>query len=159
MMKPKSKLTVIGMGSLIKSDDGIGIQILRKLKENEELKEVPLLEVGTSPMNYLEKISNSKIIIGIDAVYGGEGPGSIYRFTLDEIERKGETRKDAHGFSLPDVIELARARTGFPIEVIIYGIEPLDLSLNIQLSSPVKKALPKAVTEIKKEIKQISSAG
>ena len=156
-MKSKSNITVIGVGSLIKSDDGVGIQILRRLKEDKELKEVPLLEAGTSPMNYLKKISNSKTVIVIDAVYGGEEPGSIYRFTLDEIERNEEIRRDAHGFSLPDVIELARARTGFPIEVIVYGIEPLDLSLNIRLSAPVKEALPKAIAEIKKEIKEISS--
>lgn len=65
-------------------------------------------------------------------------------------------QRDAHGFSIFQVISLAREMTGFPKVVTLYGIEPLELGFGDRLSPEIKRALPVLVEEIDREIKRLT---
>lgn len=68
------------------------------------------------------------------------------------IVKPKDSRLYSHGFALPDAVELAKIITGLPVNIIIYGVEPLDFSFGKGLSTPVQKALPKVTEAIDREI-------
>ena len=55
-----------------------------------------------------------------------------------------------HGFDLARVLALTRRKT--PPEVIVLGIEPLEITWSLELSPPVQEALPILVEAVRKEI-------
>jgi len=155
MSNPKCKLLIIGLGNLIMSDDSLGIHVVRELQKEDWKEDISLLEVGTSPLYYLEEISRAESLIIVDAIQGGEQAGSIYRLTEENLRSSGNTVRDFHGYSLLNVIELAREITNFPTNLVIYGIEPENLSLGEELSQKVKDSMPKLINLIRKEIENI----
>ncbi|WP_281201110.1 hydrogenase maturation protease [Orenia metallireducens] len=143
------------MGNLIMSDDGVGIHVLRELQKGNLAEDILLLEVGTSPLNYLEEISQSEKVIIIDAMRGGATAGSIYRLTEDNIKFNSNNTRDFHGYTLLNVVELARELTDLPINLIIYGVEPKSLDLGEKLSPDIKKSIPTLINLIIKEAREL----
>jgi hydrogenase maturation protease len=85
---------------------------------------VEVVDGGTSP-DALYLIKGADKLIIIDTVKGGGEPGSIYRFTPEDIALKPEAFKSAHNIGL---LETLRALEDSPREVIIIGVEPKDIS-------------------------------
>lgn len=137
----KYRVSIVGLGNFIMGDDGAGIHLIKELREERIVSDVNLIEAGAAPLNYLGRISQSKEIIALDAIKGGEKAGTIYRLDLNDLEKT--IVSDSHGCSLFDVIKMAQSMTGFPVKVYIYGIEPENINLQIDLSEPVKKAILK----------------
>ena len=175
MNPQKYKILIMGMGNLIMSDDGLGIHLIRELQEilweeknninissgdislKEEIysEEIFLLEIGTSPLNYLEEISQTEKLIMIDAIKGGEKSGNIYKLKEDDFNFNINYKPDFHGYSVLQVIELAREITNLPYSFTIYGIEPENINLGDKLSKKVKTSFPKLIKLILQEIKSI----
>ncbi len=153
----KCKVLVLGIGNLLMSDDGLGVYVAQWLKQENWPQEVSILEVGTSVLNYIDEISCSCYVIVIDAVRGGERPGSIYCHRDDKIMQYVLDRQDAHSFSVLQAVELARELTGYPVKLIIYGMEPMHINYGQGLSPLVIKALPMLVNQVIKEIKSYNS--
>ncbi|WP_083900082.1 hydrogenase maturation protease [Orenia marismortui] len=152
MNKIKYDILIIGLGNLIMSDDGVGIHVIKKLQQENFGERILALEVGTSPLYYLEEISKAAKVIVIDAVKGGEKPGSIYRLAEEDFKSSQNIIRDFHEYSLLNVIKLAREITGLPVNFIVYGIEPKNLNLDQKLSKIVSKSQPNLLKLIKKEL-------
>lgn len=148
----KCKVLVLGIGNLLMSDDGLGVYAAQWLKQKEWPQGVSILEVGTSVLNYIQEIGRCCCVIVIDAVRGGDKPGSIYLHRDDNIMHYVYDRQDAHGFSVLQAVELARELTGYPDKLIIYGMEPMHINYGEGLSPVVIKALPMLVNQVIKEI-------
>lgn len=151
------EVLVLGLGSVLMSDDGLGVRVVEELVRKEWPPGVSLLEVGTSVMYYLEEISRSRHIVVVDAVRGGGEPGSVYRLQAEDVAHLPDDRRNSHGISLLDVIELARGLTGFPADIVIYGVEPMDLGPGNKLSSAVHKVLPALINKLSEEIQKLAS--
>jgi len=153
--KWKYKMLIVGLGNYIMGDDGAGVKLIDELR-NDKIPDnynIKLIEAETAPINYLKEISISKRIIAIDAVKGGEKPGTVYELGLSDFKESGTN--DLHGLTLYDVIKTAKSMTGLPDETKIYGIEPKKISFNTNLSKPVKKAISSLKKRIITEINSI----
>ena len=154
---PKYQILVLGVGNILRSDDGIGnvaAGLLRELKKWPE--SVEFLEVGTAMLNYLREISLARRLIIIDAIQAGGKPGSIYRYEQQEdLELFYQDDAESHGLPLAHIIEWARALTGWPARVVIYGVEPASLDLGSRISHPVMMALSALISHLATEIKDV----
>lgn len=139
------------------SDDGLGIYVIEELQKRKWPQNILILEAGTGTINYLEEISHAYNLIVVDAIRGKRDPGSIYHLTLEDIKHPSDRWQDAHGFSLPAIIALAQEMTGLPNNIMIYGIEPFDLGLGCELSQPIKNALPRLITTVIEQLKNIQT--
>lgn len=148
------QVLILGMGNLVMSDDGLGVYVVNELKKKKWPPGVSILEVGTAIINYLEEISRSQNIMIVDAIRFGYRSGRIYRFNYNDIENWPNPALDAHGMSLPDVIEMARKITNLPANIIIHGIEPAHVFMGCQLSEPVIKSLPLLIKKISHEARK-----
>lgn len=153
----KYEILIVGLGNLIMSDDGVGIHLIRELQKIKviPIKDIPLLEVGTSPLYYLEEICKAETLIVIDAVKGGKKAGDIYCFKEDDLNINSNPIRNFHDCSILEVIDLARELTKLPAKVIIYGIEPENIEAGEELSLSVQNKMPSLIRFIIKDLKDL----
>ena len=157
MKQPQYKVFVLGIGNILCADDGVGISVVQTLRQKQWSSEVFILEGGTSAINFLEELGKAKHVIVVDAVRGGEKTGTIHRYTEEDLAAFRESRLDSHGFSLLWLVELARAMTGYPVNVIVYGVEIHQLHFGAEVSPRVLQAIPAAAEKVEQEIIRICS--
>jgi hydrogenase maturation protease len=147
------KVLIIGLGNVLMSDDGLGVIAVKELKKrNKRYDGINYLDVGTSVLNYITDIGNSKNLIAIDAITAGYPPGTIYRINNLDMINHVELFSNSHGCSLPEAVALSRELTSFPDRVIIYGIQPYRCDFGINISPEVKESLLKLTMMVEREI-------
>ncbi len=77
-----------------------------------------------------------------ESMSGDDGTAGVSGFSL----------QDSHSLPLTSVVYLARTLTGFPKEVVVFGVEPRYVGTNIGLSDVVKDAVSKVVREVREEM-------
>lgn len=143
------KTLVLGIGNLLSGDGGLGVHAARKLLENDLPEETKVLEIGTSILDALPDLEVAERVIVIDAMNGECEPGTVYRILLDQC-RNSLCIGTMHGFDLFRVLELAKR--DIPPQVLLFGVEPADLDVSMELSSEVSNALPFLLAAVAKEI-------
>lgn len=157
MNESKYQILVLGMGNVLMGDDGVGVYLARELQNKQWPLGVTVLEVGTALFNYLDEISQSQTVLLIDAVRASGVTGSVYRLTLDDLVSSADGYWDGHEFSINHLIQLTKKITGYPKQVLIYGLEPKELGPGLGLSLEVEEVLPRAMQAISREVEKILS--
>jgi len=153
-------VVVIGLGNLLLSDEGVGVHVIRALEEQAaSFPEVDLLDLGAGGLSVLYAISGRRKAILVDCALMGEPPGTLRRFAPEEVR----TVKALSGFSLHEgdlvrVLELARELGQAPEEVVIFGIQPADVSPGQELSPILQGRLQEYVDRVAAELAELQSA-
>lgn len=139
---------VIGIGNPLRRDDGIGIILVKKLRE-EKLSDVICIDAGTGGIQLLPILSNYDRIIIVDAVNFNGKPGETKVFNLDEIKiEKEKNLLSIHMMNIIEVIQLYEKLEEKKLELTIFGIKPYDTSPGTGLSPLLEEKL----SEIKEEL-------
>ncbi len=146
------QILVLGLGNLLMSDDGFGVLAAQMLLQREWPPGVAVRDTGTAALYFLEEISRSCNVIAVDALRAGGAPGTVYRLSEADLWQLPDCWRSAHGFTLLEVVALARRISGYPTGLLIYGVEPGDLSFGNKLSPVLKKKLPQVVGQLAVEI-------
>jgi hydrogenase maturation protease len=110
-----------------------------------------LVDGGTSTIDMLGYfIDYSKIII-IDALRSGLAPGTVYKIKPEELKTFHKGNVSIHDVQILDVIKIASMMGANP-EVIIYGIEPMEIKYDLELSEPIKAIIPDIIKFIQYEL-------
>ena len=123
----KMSTLVLGVGNPILTDDGIGIKIAQKLKEEKPYLEV--IETSEAAMAILDLIAMAdcdKLIV-IDSIKTEQGRlGELYKFEVEDLKPANDF-SSSHGVDIATVFELGR-RAGYsvPKHISIYAIEIQD---------------------------------
>jgi hydrogenase maturation protease len=152
------KILVAGVGNLLKSDDGLGPHVIKRLKEVRLPPNVEVMDLGTSGMDILHYSADYDKIIFIDAVRLGKPPGTVYRIkprqvqvTDDEI--RGMIYMSMHEVDLERVISIGRRLRQMPENLVIIGCEPKETSrIHIGLTEEVNSTVPSIIKLILEEI-------
>lgn len=126
-MKDKKQNLIVAFGNILLTDDGIGIHILSKLKDEESLKGNQFLDLGTSSMDLAYYLNNNiaRMVI-IDCIKSdGDEPGTLFKMGLDDLVSKKKENYSLHQLKLIDSIKLVSIENDFP-ETMILGIVPKD---------------------------------
>ncbi len=136
----KGKIALIGIGNRFRGDDGVGPELVDRLKSQiPNLKsQIELIDAGEVPENYLEKIIQSRpdTILLVDAVDLGGPPGETELIEPEDL--KGGSFS-THNASLKLVIDYLKSQT--EATVLLLGIQPKNLRMDSGLSKPVEQAL------------------
>jgi hydrogenase maturation protease len=149
-----SRVVIIGIGNLILQDEGIGVHAVRELGKLALPSHVEVIDGGTAPMELLPVIRAAERIIVIDALKGGEEPGTIYRLTPEDLMIDAERTLSLHQVELLEVLGMARQLGGNPAVVII-GVEPKEIGWGMELTPVVEKKLPKVIEAVLTECKAL----
>jgi hydrogenase maturation protease len=146
------RTVVIGVGNLLRRDEGIGIHVIKALQGMNLPADIRLIDGGTSPDLIAYTRTGDKVII-IDAAKAGGEPGSVYRFRPDDLTGDKRTLASAHELNLIESLNLTELTGNEPSEAIIIGIEPKDTGWGIELSPELKKRVKAIVKVVLREIK------
>lgn len=156
-MAPKnSKPVLIGVGNILLSDEGVGIHIVRQLRNRNISKLVEIHEIGTSSFELLNVIEGNSHVIIVDAVRMEKKAGTVKKIDLiieDDISALPQVTS-LHQLDLISTLKMAKGAIDLPKKMILIGIEPYSLEVGTELSKIVEAAIPKAISEIMKVIEK-----
>lgn len=156
---------IIGLGSLLRGDDGVGVCVVQALAERALPAGVEAVYGGTQGLGIVNLLKGQKRVIFVDAADVGQAPGQFVRFTFDDV-RSGSVRLlgDEHSLSihaagLKDALMLAQALNCLPDETIIFGVQPANLDWKDGLSPQVEAVLPRLVEAVLAEAEESTENG
>jgi hydrogenase maturation protease len=150
----KNRIVIIGIGNLILQDEGVGVHAVRELGKHALPAHVEVIDGGTATMELLPVIREAERIIVIDALRGGEEPGTIYRLSPEDLMIDAESPLSLHQVGLLEVLGMARQLGGNPAVVII-GVEPKEVAWGMELTPAVAAKLPQVVEAVLAELKAL----
>ncbi len=148
-------MKIIGLGNPIMGDDGLGIYVIKELKKHT-IAGVELVEGGTSGIGLLRHLKGEKEVIIVDAIKSGSPPGTIHQLNESDFTNPEFEFISLHEISLSHVLALGKELFPdvFPENIVIYGVEVKDIQMGMELSEPVKKALPRLVELLRSRMEQ-----
>ena len=147
-----NSIVVLGVGNILLTDEGLGVHVVKELKENYNFTpEISLIDGGTMGMELLTYMRGMKRILLIDAINGGEAPGTVYEFPHRELEQYFTEHISVHEVGMQDILRI-RAIQENPLEdAIVIGVEPESLEIGFEPSAPVQAVLP----EVKERVLRV----
>lgn len=147
-------ILILGVGNILYTDEGAGVRVIEKLLEDYDFSDnVKLMDGGTLGTKLMDPIMACQKLIVVDAVLGGDEPGSVYRLTGEDLRKSLAFKNSLHQSDLVDTLILCEL-TGHRPEAVVIGIEPYDYkSLAVELSDVVKERLPRIAEIVLDEIR------
>ena len=157
MPDPSRKILILGVGNILYTDEGVGVRAVERLLETYDFSDnVTLMDGGNLGMRLMQPLMDSDYCIVLDAVLGGDQPGTIYRFTGEDLRKSLAFKDSMHQSDLVDTLiycELVGKRP----DTVVIGMEPYDFkNMSIELSPTVADRVP-AMIEI--ALKELAAAG
>jgi hydrogenase maturation protease len=140
----QTRTLVVGLGNVLLKDDGVGVHAVRELRKVLP-RRIVVAEVGTAVLDALHLFEWADRIIGIDAMQAGGAPGTIYSFGVDDVDDPG-VKASLHEMGL--IAGLRFLKSGRPA-ISILAVEPETIDFGMELSEPVRQALPNLVQAAK----------
>jgi hydrogenase maturation protease len=121
------KALVIGVGNLLRCDDGVGIHVVNRL--NEVAPYIDTLDVALGSVEILEAMNGRDRVFIVDAVQAGGEPGTIYRVNLSGGEEPPRVTH-SHGVDLLTTLRLGEALYPgeMPKEIVLLAVEAGDVT-------------------------------
>lgn len=145
----RSRTVVMGAGNILLGDDGIGVHVIRALKDHEGLPDgVELIDAGTATLDALPLLDGVKRLIIVDAVKGGGPAGAIYLFTPEDVNEGPSGRVSLHQISLLDALKANHMVGGEGCLATIVGVEPKEITESLELSPEIEKQIPEIIQTV-----------
>jgi hydrogenase 3 maturation protease len=138
------RLLFVGVGNVLKSDDGVGVKISRQIVNRPNIFAIT---VEVSIENYIGKINSMQPgeIVILDCMDLGASPGSCRLLAIEEVE---DLTFNTHNISL------GRLRDFFPYPAYVLGIQPQTVAFGDELSAPVQKRADMIIRQINAPLSQ-----
>jgi len=140
------RVLVAGLGNVFLGDDGFGVEVVRQLAAASLPSHVELFDVGIRAVHLAyELMGGCDLLVVVDASARGERPGTV---SVIEVDGSGEAAApaliDAHGLAPDSVLALIRRLGAQPRRTLVVACEPAALDAGMELSAPVRAAVPEA---------------
>ncbi len=123
----RGKTLVLGVGNVIRGDDGLGIHVARRvaaLLPPELAPSVDVDEACTGGFDLVDYLRGYERVVAVDAIKteGGE-PGTVYTFAADALTPTAHLGH-SHGVNLASALAVLRELgLGAPAEVVVVAVE------------------------------------
>ncbi len=149
------KVLILGVGNLLLKDDGFGVHFINSLRAVDFPSNISVLEAGTVSHQLIPLLHEIGHLIVVDVVEAGDVPGSLFRFSPDDMKFPAEQKVSLHQISLIDVLNMAELTGGKP-KTIIIGVQPKDVtSWSVEMSDELKTVIPKVKDLVFEELRKI----
>lgn len=135
---------IIGCGSLLRGDDGVGPILIRRLWELGLPEGVRVADGGTAGMDVAFKMRGADRVIIVDACRTGAAPGTLYRVPGEELEQLPPLEGiNLHAFRWDHALAFGRwlLKDEYPRDITVYLIEGEDYGHGAPLSPAVSAAM------------------
>ena len=120
------RVTILGLGNTLQQDEGFGVYFIRHLETNFSFPDpVRLVDGGTLGFGLLDTVTSCDRLFVIDIIKSDDPPGTLYRFTHQEMELHLPDPTSAHEVEFFDVLAMAELMGEQP-ETIFLCIAPQE---------------------------------
>ncbi len=155
-------LLVLGVGNVLLGDDGVGVHVVRSLRElaDSGVLELPpdtsVVDGGTLGRDLLPWLADARAVVIVDAMDADLPPGSV-ELLCDPVDRPRDGHVATHESGVADLLDSARVAGVLPRAVSLIGVQPDAISVGLQLSEPVRSAVPIAVEATVAELRRLEA--
>ena len=150
------KTLVLGIGSPILGDDGIGFHVAQELERVIKDENVDVKDTSIDGLNLLDLIVGYDKVIVIDAIMTNDGEvGEIYRLRPENFVKTVHFATSLHNANLATAIEIGRKFLAeqMPGEIVVFAVDIQEVSeFAEEMTQKVKEAVPKVVNLVLKEV-------
>ena len=139
------KYAILAVGNELRTDDGIGIRVLRGLTEFNS-KNYRRFEIGNNLFMVPELIKDYDVTIILDALPPAGQPGRVLAQRLDIKLQLESQRLSLHDLDLLWQIRFS-IQKGYLGSVWIIGIEGYQMGLGVDISREIQHRLPAIMRE------------
>ena len=148
-------VTVLGLGNILLSDDGVGVHVAHRLAMNSGSHQgMRVFDGGTLGFRLVDALTRSDCVLIVDAALLGERAGAMRLLEsqelLDHVSRSG--RMSAHEAGLADLLTLARLEGWAPKHLALLGIQPLCIDWGDALSETLAQSVPAACRQVTEKV-------
>lgn len=145
-----SPVVIVGVGSLLRRDDGAGIVAARRLRAVLPLS-VRVDESAAEVSELLTLLSSCRCAILIDAACGIPA-GQVLRIDAHAQTLPTAPSTSSHALTLAQILDLGRALGQLPETLILYGIGATDFGMGEGISPAVDAGVTEVVDRIVAEL-------
>jgi len=143
MPQDSPKILILGVGNILYTDEGVGVRAVERLLADFDFSDnVTLMDGGNLGMRLMEPLMACDYCIVLDAVLGGDVPGTVYRLTGEDLRKSLAFKDSMHQSDLVDTLiycELVGKRP----DTVVIGMEPFDFkTMAVELSPTIAERVP-----------------
>ncbi|MEH7109453.1 HyaD/HybD family hydrogenase maturation endopeptidase [Bacillus sp. JJ1764] len=153
----ENKITILGIGNTLFSDEGVGIYVLPLLEEAFKNNEnIEIIEGLTDGIKLLGPVEDAENLIIIDAINAGKPGGTIIKLEGDEIPAYFGIKMSIHQLGFQEVLMAAKMRERYPKRIAMLGMQPTSLQLGIGLTETNQANLDELANAVIKQVQNWS---
>ena len=150
--RSRRPILVLGIGNILLRDEGVGVRVIEQMQNMHLPDNVELVDGGTAGADLLDVLAERKKVIVIDAVQADCEPGTVLRFTADDLVQPDGVGMSLHELGLGEALKMTEQLGCAPAEVVVFGIKPKNISCGLELSEQISPSIPKVVELVLAEI-------
>jgi hydrogenase maturation protease len=148
---------VVGVGNALRGDDGVGLEVARRLRERADDVNVRALE--GEGIGLLDVWSGAGAVLLVDGVRSGAAPGTLHRVDATDRRLPAELRgsTSTHALGIAQAIELARTLGRLPRRLVVFGIEGSRFDTGADLSPAVAAVVDDVADRVLREARGLAA--
>lgn len=144
---------IMGVGSILMSDEGFGVRVIEALDRRFSFPaNVSVVDGGVLGLNLLGVIAEADHLIVIDAIRNRGKPGDLYRLTGEAIPERVRAKNSLHQIDFLETLTLCQAVGDVP-ETVVIGAEPEDMdTLSVDLTATLQEQIDPVIRMVLAEL-------
>src|SRR5688572_13895007 len=146
---------VVGVGNSLRGDDGVGLEVARRVRERAD---VAVRELEGEGVGLLDAWADARAVLLVDGVRSGAAPGTVHRVDATDRSLPAELRgsTSTHAFGVAETIELARALGRLPDRLVVYGVECVGFETGAGLSRSVAAVVDSVADAVVRDARELA---
>jgi len=150
------KVVVLGVGNVLMTDEGVGVHAVTAFEKDYQFPgNVRCVDGGTSTQELLGDLEDLDHLFVIDAVSAGLEPGGMIRLEGGDVPAAFTTKLSPHQVGISDLLATLTFMGRAPKHVVLFGVEPVSLMLNMELTPAVAARVPQVCAQVAGELEKI----
>jgi hydrogenase maturation protease len=149
----EQRILILGVGNVLLKDEGVGVRIIHELEARFDFApNVRLVDGGVLGLSLMGTMMEADQVIVVDAVRGGDEPGTLYRFDWEAKPEHIQYKDTLHQIDLMETMGTLPL-IGDPPKVTVLGVEYEDIdNWGLELTPKVEKAVEPLLALVVKEL-------
>ncbi|MDX9742565.1 MAG: HyaD/HybD family hydrogenase maturation endopeptidase [Arcobacteraceae bacterium] len=151
------KIAIIGAGTVIYQDEGVGVYGARYIEENYDFTnfDVTIVDGGVLGFQLMTYYQEYDKVIILDTITMDDSVGSVYNLPSEELLGLGSYKQPAHEVEIVEMLEICSLLEKMA-EVNIIGIVPKDIeTVVVGLTPEMKENFPLFVKSALDELAKV----
>jgi len=142
-MDKKTQLIILGLGNILLGDEGFGVHFIRWLRDRYTFPDtIEVIDGGTLGYGLLDIVSRCTNLVVIDVIRVDDSPGSIYRFSKDEMEITMPEATSAHEVEFFHVLLQAELMDHCPSTTFVCIVPARYGEMNLEMTPVMHERFP-----------------